>query len=42
MENGTKRPISSYGAYVALGGTSANTIQVTDFALSQLTTGATW
>lgn len=39
MDAGAKRPITSYPAYVALGGTAANTIQVSDFALSLLTTG---
>jgi hypothetical protein len=42
IENGTKRPIHTYAAYAALGGTQANTIQTTDFALSQLKTGAAW
>jgi hypothetical protein len=42
IENGTKRPIRTYAAYTALGGTSANTIQTSDFALSQLKTGASW
>jgi hypothetical protein len=41
IENGTKRPISSYARYVALGGTRANTIQTTDFALSLIPTGTT-
>ncbi|GAA3154282.1 hypothetical protein GCM10010531_01650 [Blastococcus jejuensis] len=42
MENGVKRAIRSYGAYVALGGTSANTIQTSDFALSLIATGPAW
>jgi hypothetical protein len=42
VENGAKRPIRSYGAFLALGGTPANTIQVSAFALSRLPTGASW
>jgi hypothetical protein len=40
IENGTKRPIRTYATYTALGGTRANTIQTSDFALSQIKTGA--
>jgi hypothetical protein len=40
IENGTKRAIATYARYVALGGTSANTIQTSDFALSLIPTGA--
>ncbi|GAA3154273.1 hypothetical protein GCM10010531_01640 [Blastococcus jejuensis] len=42
VENGVKRPIRSYPGYVALGGTSANTIQTSDFALSLIPTGPAW
>jgi hypothetical protein len=42
VENGVKRPIPSYGAYLALGGTSANTIQTSNFALSLIPTGSLW
>ncbi|WP_324274279.1 hypothetical protein [Blastococcus brunescens] len=42
MENGLKRPIRSIEAWVALGGTSANTIQATGFALGLLPTGTPW
>jgi hypothetical protein len=40
IEAGTKRPIGSYAGYQALGGTSATTIQASDFALSLIPTGA--
>jgi hypothetical protein len=40
IEAGTKRPIGSYAGYQALGGTSANTIQASDYALSLIPTGA--
>jgi hypothetical protein len=39
MENGLKRPIRSYPGYLTLGGTAANTIQASDFALAQIPTG---
>jgi hypothetical protein len=42
VANGVKRPISSYPAYLALGGTSANTIQTSAFALGLIPTGSTW
>jgi hypothetical protein len=40
IDAGTKRTIPSYPRYLALGGTSANTIQVSSFALSLIPTGA--
>jgi hypothetical protein len=40
MEAGAKRPIRSYTAFLGLGGTSANTIQASAFALSLIPTGA--
>ncbi|MCU1615997.1 MAG: hemagglutinin-like protein [Frankiales bacterium] len=40
MEAGAKRPIRSYTAFLGLGGTSANTIQASAFALSLFPTGA--
>jgi len=42
IENGSKRPIRSFPGYLALGGISSNTIQVSDFALRLIPTGATW
>jgi hypothetical protein len=39
IENGTKRPIRTYARYTQLGGSSANTIQTSDFALAQIPTG---
>lgn len=39
IENGLKHPFRSYPTYVAAGGTSANTIQASDFALSLIPTG---
>jgi hypothetical protein len=39
VENGVKRPISSYARYVTLGGTRDNTIQTSDFALGLIPTG---
>ncbi|GAA3154350.1 hypothetical protein GCM10010531_01730 [Blastococcus jejuensis] len=42
VENGVKRPIRSYGAYLALGGTPANTIRASAFALSLVPTGSPW
>jgi hypothetical protein len=41
IENGVKRAIPTYARYVALGGTSATTIQASDFALSLIPTGPT-
>ncbi|NKY09927.1 hypothetical protein [Cellulomonas hominis] len=40
MENGAKRPIGSYGAYVAAGGTAANTVAITATTASRFPTGA--
>jgi hypothetical protein len=40
VDAGTKRPISSYAAYLALGGTSANTIAASAVALAHIPTGA--
>ncbi|MCU1615989.1 MAG: exported protein of unknown function [Frankiales bacterium] len=40
VDAGTKRPIGAFGTYLTLGGTGANTIQVSDFALSLIPTGA--
>jgi hypothetical protein len=40
VANGVKRPITSYAAYLGVGGTSANTIQASAFALSLIPTGA--
>ncbi len=40
IENGTKRPFTSYGAYVNHGGTAANTVVVTDFFAATIATGS--
>jgi hypothetical protein len=39
IENGTKRPITSYSAYVSSGGNSSNTYVIETGILSQITTG---
>jgi hypothetical protein len=39
VEGGVKRPITSYANFLALGGTSANTIQASAFALGLIPTG---
>ena len=39
VESGVKRPIGSYGVYLAHGGTAANTIQASSFALSLIPNG---
>jgi len=39
VESGQKRPIASYSAYVAAGGTSSNTIKASNFFLDSLPTG---
>jgi hypothetical protein len=39
IEAGARRVIHSYGAYLAMGGTSTNTMQASDFALSLLPAG---
>lgn len=39
VENGEKRPIRSMGVYTSLGGTPANTHQVSDYAARRLPTG---
>jgi hypothetical protein len=40
VEDGQKRPIASYGRYVEVGGTSANTIGVTAVTAARFPTGA--
>ncbi|CCG04981.1 peptidoglycan recognition protein [Blastococcus saxobsidens] len=42
IDNGLKRAIPSYGQYQAMGGTVANTIQVSGYALSLIPTGPRW
>lgn len=39
IENGKKRPFAGYGAYIAKGGTSGNTLKVSDYVLSVIPTG---
>jgi hypothetical protein len=39
VENGAKRPIRSYGGYLALGGTPGNTIAASGYALGLIPTG---
>lgn len=39
VENGKKRPFASFTKYLEYGGTAANTVQVSDFAATQLPSG---
>lgn len=40
VDNGQKHPITSYDAYLAHGGTSTNTLQVSDYFASLISTGS--